>query len=331
MAEPLPEPLVPADVDLRGMPWMPVDTVRLLDSDLFALSTGDEFKAAVALWCKAWQQKPAGSLPSDDRVLAHLSGAKQWKKVKSMAMRGFLLRRDGRWYHPVIADKALEAWQRREDWQDAQENKQTRQQRWRQRLKEVSKQLREAGVPVPAGASLETLERLLGDAVASTHASTSPSTQASTGASASASTVDASETGRTGTGTGTGTLKPKSGEALSSSERARDPDLDPEKPRASPASSPSAILAVTLRRLGCQITPSHPLAVQWATEGVTTETVTRAMAIARDRPGKADGNIPPAYLAKIIAELLNPTMPTNPVQRQPESDWQPPEVRNAAQ
>ena len=110
---PLP-PLVPADCDLRGLPWMPVDTVRLLDSDLFALSTGEEFKAAVALWCKAWQQVPAASLPSDDRVLAHLSGAgARWKKVKEQALRGFVTCSDGRLYHPVIAEKALEAWSHR--------------------------------------------------------------------------------------------------------------------------------------------------------------------------------------------------------------------------
>jgi len=192
-----PEPLVPPEVDLTGFRFMPLDTVRLLDSDLFAISTGDEFKAAVSLWCKAWLQKPAGSLPNDDRVLSHLSMTKRWGKVKKVAMRGFVLCSDGRWYHPVIADKVLEAWQRREDWQEAQDNKLTRQQRWRQRLKEISERLRDLGVTVPAGAKLETLERLLADAesstATSTHASTSPST------------VDASETGKTGTGTGTGT------------------------------------------------------------------------------------------------------------------------------
>lgn len=107
-------PLVPSDCDLRGLAWMPLDAVRLLDSDLFAVSTGDEFKAAVALWCKAWQQIPAGSLPNDDRVLAHLSGAgSRWKRLKPMALRGFVLCSDGRLYHPVIAEKALEAWEYR--------------------------------------------------------------------------------------------------------------------------------------------------------------------------------------------------------------------------
>jgi hypothetical protein len=93
---------------------MPMDVVRVLDSDLFALSTGEEFKAALALWCKAWLQIPAASLPDDDRVLAHLSGAgTRWKRVREMALRGWVKCSDGRLYHPVIAEKAAEAWKHR--------------------------------------------------------------------------------------------------------------------------------------------------------------------------------------------------------------------------
>ncbi|WP_307139869.1 DUF1376 domain-containing protein [Pseudoroseomonas cervicalis] len=93
---------------------MPLDVVRLIDSDLFALSTGDEFKAAVALWCKAFLQRPAGSLPDDDRILAHLSAAgARWAKVKEMALRGWVLCADGRLYHPVVAEKVVDAWQAR--------------------------------------------------------------------------------------------------------------------------------------------------------------------------------------------------------------------------
>lgn len=110
---------VPPGCDLRGLPWMPIDTTRLLDSDLFALATGEEFKAAVALWCKAWQQVPASSLPDDDRILAKLSGAgARWKKVKEQALRGFVKCTDGRLYHPVIAEKALEAWGHRQKQRD---------------------------------------------------------------------------------------------------------------------------------------------------------------------------------------------------------------------
>lgn len=109
------DPLTPADCDLRGLPFLPLDVVRLLDSDLFALSTGDEFKAAVALWCRSWNQVPAASLPDDDRILAHLSGAgARWKKVRAMALRGWIKCNDGRLYHPVVAEKAREAWEHRQ-------------------------------------------------------------------------------------------------------------------------------------------------------------------------------------------------------------------------
>lgn len=106
-----PEPMTPADCDLRDFTWMPLDVVRLLDSEMFALSTGDEFKAAVALWCKAWSQLPAGSLPANERVLAHLSSAGvRWAKVRDMALRGWVECSDGRLYHPVVSVKASEAW-----------------------------------------------------------------------------------------------------------------------------------------------------------------------------------------------------------------------------
>ncbi|NHO39828.1 DUF1376 domain-containing protein [Acetobacter ghanensis] len=111
---PPPAPLTPPQSDLRGLPFMPLDTCRLLDSDLFALSTGDGFKCAVALWCKAWQQVPAGSLPHNDRVLAHLSGAGgRWPALRAVALHGWVVCSDGRLYHPVIAEKANQAWKAR--------------------------------------------------------------------------------------------------------------------------------------------------------------------------------------------------------------------------
>lgn len=113
------EPLTPPDCDLRDFSFMPLDASRLLDSDLFALSTGDEFKAALSLWCKCWLQVPAASLPNDDRVLAHLSGAgAKWRKVKDMALRGFVLCSDGRLYHPVVAEKANDAWAKKQSYRD---------------------------------------------------------------------------------------------------------------------------------------------------------------------------------------------------------------------
>lgn len=106
-------PLVPADADLRDFHFMPLDVARLINSDLAALATGEEFKAAVVLWCKSWHQVPAASLPNDDRMLAHLAGfgrdLKGWKRVRDMALKGFVQCDDGRLYHPVVAEKAREA------------------------------------------------------------------------------------------------------------------------------------------------------------------------------------------------------------------------------
>jgi hypothetical protein len=100
-------PLTPPDCDLRDFQFMPLDVLRLRDSDLSTLSTGDEFKAAVLLWCASWHQVPAASLPADERLLARHSGAgPAWKKVREVAMRGFVLCSDGRYYHPVVAEKA---------------------------------------------------------------------------------------------------------------------------------------------------------------------------------------------------------------------------------
>lgn len=108
----LPDPLVSAEVDLRDFGFMPLDVLRLRDSDLAALATGDEFKAAVLLWCVAWHQVPAASLPCDDRLLARYSGAgAAWRKVKAEALRGFVECSDGRLYHATIAEKAREAWE----------------------------------------------------------------------------------------------------------------------------------------------------------------------------------------------------------------------------
>ncbi len=110
----LPNPLTAADCDLRDFAFMPLDVVRLRDSDIAALSTADEFRSAVLLWCAAWHQVPAASLPDDDRVLAQLAGygrvVAEWKKVRDGALRGWVKCADGRLYHPVVAEKARDAW-----------------------------------------------------------------------------------------------------------------------------------------------------------------------------------------------------------------------------
>jgi hypothetical protein len=108
-------PLTSVDCDLRDFPFMPLDVVRLRDSDLAAMESPEACWAAVLLWCASWHQLPAASLPNDDRVLANLAGfgrvVKEWQKVREGALRGWIECSDGRLYHPVIADKANTAWE----------------------------------------------------------------------------------------------------------------------------------------------------------------------------------------------------------------------------
>jgi hypothetical protein len=108
-----PAPLTPPDCDLRDFSWMPLDVLRLRDSDLTVLSSGEAFRAAVLLWCASWHQVPAASLPTDDRLLANLAGYGRdmagWSEVRVDALRGFVECSDGRLYHRVVAEKALEA------------------------------------------------------------------------------------------------------------------------------------------------------------------------------------------------------------------------------
>jgi Protein of unknown function (DUF1376) len=130
--DPRPEPLVPPDCDLRGFSGFMLDVDRLLASELVAIGKPDECWAAVMLWCRAWKQTPAGSLPNDERVLAAFSGAgSRWTKVRSMALRGFILCKDGRLYHHVLAEQVMSAWGKRQTYRNDQE----RLRKWRENKK----------------------------------------------------------------------------------------------------------------------------------------------------------------------------------------------------
>jgi len=106
-------PLVPPDVSLPRLPWVPIYGMRLFDSTFFAVATPAEFRAGFCLWIKSWQQSPPGSLPSDDRELCRLAelggNLGEWKKVKRIALRHWTRCDDGRLYHPVVAELVLDA------------------------------------------------------------------------------------------------------------------------------------------------------------------------------------------------------------------------------
>lgn len=110
----LPQPLTPADSDLRNFPRMPFDVARLRRSKawLIAKRIPESAFFMMNLWMASWHEKPAASLEDDDDVLADLAmcDPKRWKKEKANALRGWIKCADGRLYHPVVAEMANAAW-----------------------------------------------------------------------------------------------------------------------------------------------------------------------------------------------------------------------------
>lgn len=109
-----PAPLVPADADLTKFDFMPLDVKRLRDSELASDADPASSWFAVLLWCTAWHQIPAGSVPDNDAWLAKAVGfgreVGKWIPHKEFALRGFVACSDGRLYHRVVCEKALDAW-----------------------------------------------------------------------------------------------------------------------------------------------------------------------------------------------------------------------------
>jgi hypothetical protein len=104
----------PADANLQHFPNMPLEVSRLRDSGIANEADAEAFRCGVLLWCAAWHQVPAGSLPADDPSLARLAGLgrdlRSWRRLRAGALRGFRLFADGRLYHPVVSQKVVEGW-----------------------------------------------------------------------------------------------------------------------------------------------------------------------------------------------------------------------------
>lgn len=112
-----PEPLVQRDVNVTSFPYMPLDIQRLLGSETWiaAKRNGKLGHALICLWCESWLQVPASSLPNNDEALAHLAMCSDddWFSIKDQVLSGFVLCTDNRYYHPVVAEKALACWQQK--------------------------------------------------------------------------------------------------------------------------------------------------------------------------------------------------------------------------
>jgi hypothetical protein len=118
MSDARPEPFVPADLDLRDFRWMKLDLMALFNSDFNATVDDTAWRAGVTLWGKAWHQVPACSLPNDDATLCSLAGlgrdTKTWKRIRPIAMRGWVECSDGRLYHAYLCKMATGAHEERQ-------------------------------------------------------------------------------------------------------------------------------------------------------------------------------------------------------------------------
>lgn len=107
---------------------------RLMASELVALSTHEVIGAALLLWCRSWKQRPAASLPDDDRVLAAFARLPlpRFRKLRDEVLRGFVKCSDGRLYHPVMAAEAINAYAKKQSFRKKRETDAERLRKWRE-------------------------------------------------------------------------------------------------------------------------------------------------------------------------------------------------------
>lgn len=114
MTEQLPEPLTPAEADLKDFPYTPIYRARLFGSAFHARANDAEWRAGITLWLKAQDQRPAGSLPDDDLELCRLAelgrDVKAWRKLRPGALHGWSKCSDGRLYNQVVAEVVNAQW-----------------------------------------------------------------------------------------------------------------------------------------------------------------------------------------------------------------------------
>lgn len=114
MQREFPNPLTPPDCDLTDFPGMMLDIPRLRKSGTWRQCKRRPELAfyVLNLWTASWHEVPAASLEDNDEALADAAMCSDdlWPTLKLEVMRGWVLCADGRWYHEIVAIKALEAW-----------------------------------------------------------------------------------------------------------------------------------------------------------------------------------------------------------------------------
>lgn len=260
------KPLTPEDCDLRDFAFMPLDVLRLRDSNLAASASGEEFRAAVLLWCTSWHQVPAGSLPNDDAQLSQFAGfgrvIKEWKKVKGRALHNWRLCSDGRFYHPVVAEKANEAWMAK------------LKQRWATECARIKKHCERHNVTIkrPDFDEWLSLGCPQGQVLSVARDNPRVSPQCHPG-----NPLQGTGIG-TGIGTGTETNNDDTCDLASSEKKKPDESSSPHRSHEQVRCSEIAVL---LRQRGAALTHADPRVIDWAKTGVTDTQLLQALDTAK--------------------------------------------------
>lgn len=114
----LPEPLVVRECDLRDFDYMPIFINRLRGSETWIEARYDHELGYVSmnLWLASWHSEIAASFEDSDNVLseAAMCDRTRWRQIRDKVLKSWVLCNDGRWYHPVVAKCAMDAWKVRQ-------------------------------------------------------------------------------------------------------------------------------------------------------------------------------------------------------------------------
>lgn len=95
-----------------------LDVSRMQNSDSWAICPPDIRPWMVMSWVMSWVQRPCGSLPSDDELIAaRLGCSADFLQVhRRYILRGWNRHSDGRLYHAVVTEEVIKMVESREKW-----------------------------------------------------------------------------------------------------------------------------------------------------------------------------------------------------------------------
>jgi len=314
----LPAPLTPSECNLQDFAFMPLDVARLRDSDMAAYESPEACWAAVLLWSAAWHQVPAASLPDDDRFLAKAAGygrvVKEWMNVREGALHGWIKCDDGRLYHPVVAQKAMESWRAKlhHAWKKECD-----------RIRKANKQRESEGKPpLPLPQEPGTSSAPVPKESSGIPAESVPDSDG-TDYSDDGNPPENSLKGQ-GEGQGQGEYKKPESSSPQASTDAHEASADDDGRTPPLPSNRNVQIALLLRAQGIQATSQNPvICVTWAQNPRVTDEVLN-IAVAKAKAAKGDKPIPLGYLFPIVEQELQAqdAPPPDPAQQKPRESWE---------